>query len=45
MDVRKLDWIVVLKQNVLIMVTDVFELNTFVCVCVCVHTPTCAHSV
>jgi len=36
MVVRKSDWIVVLKQNVLIMVTDDFELNSFVCVCVCV---------
>jgi len=45
MDVRKLEWIVVLKQNLVIMVTDVFELNSFVsvhrCVCVCVF----AHSV
>jgi len=44
MDVRKPDWIVVLKQNLVIMVTDVFELNSFFCLCVCVCACVCARA-
>lgn len=40
MDFGELDWIVVLKQNVLIMMTDVSELNSFVYV----HVSVCARA-